>query len=140
GKILIHHNVGQNSQEERARGFMEEIKNYPNIEVVQAVAGQTTVSQDADAIKAALQANPDVIGVSTMVSTGGVAAATAIRELGKQGDIKISSDSKDDATLQLIEDGEIDSTVALKTRLEPYIGMKMLALMNCTNLQVSKDD
>jgi len=43
GKILIHHNVGQNSQEERARGFMDEIKNYPDIEVVQAVAGQTTV-------------------------------------------------------------------------------------------------
>lgn len=140
GKILIHHNVGQNSQEERAAGFMEEIENYPDIEVVQTVAGQTTVPQDADAIKAALQANPDVDGVSTMVSTGGVAAATAVRELGQQGEITIVSDSKDDATLQLIEDGEIHSTVAIKTRTEPYIAMKILALMNYTNIEISDDD
>lgn len=140
GKILIHYNVGQNSQDQRAKGFKEEIANYPDIEIVQEVGGQADLSKDSDALKAALQAHPEVTGISTMVSTGGVAAATAVRELGKTGEITIVADSKDDATLKLIESGEINSTVAIKTKIEPYIAMKILALKNYTNIQVSQDD
>jgi len=140
GKILLHYNFGQNSQDQRAQGFKEEIKKYPGIEIVQEVGGQTDISRDSDALKAALQANPDVVGISTMPSTGGVAAATAVRELGKQGDIKIVADSKDEPTLQLIEQGEIEATVAIKTRIEPYIAMNILALHNYTNIEISQDD
>ena len=132
--------MGQNSQDQRAKGFKEEIANYPDIEIVQEVGGQADLSKDSDALKAALQAHPEVTGISTMVSTGGVAAATAVRELGKTGEITIVADSKDDATLKLIESGEINSTVAIKTKIEPYIAMKILALKNYTNIQVSQDD
>ncbi|HHV09889.1 MAG TPA: sugar ABC transporter substrate-binding protein [Clostridiales bacterium] len=140
GKILIHYNVGQNSQDQRAKGFKEELAKYPGIQIVQEVGGQADLSKDSDALKAALQAHPEVDGISTMVSTGGVAAATAVRELGKTGEITIIADSKDEATLKLIESGEINSTVAIKTRIEPYIAMKILALKNYTNIQVSQDD
>jgi ribose transport system substrate-binding protein len=132
--------IGQNSQDQRAFGFKDELKKYPGIELVQEVGSETDTSKDADALKAALQANPDVTGISTLVASGPVAAATAVRELGMQGKIQIVGDSKDDATLKLLEDGELFATVALKTKLEPYVAMKMLYLMNHTNLSVSQDD
>lgn len=140
GKVLLLYKIGQNSQDQRAFGFIDELKKYPGIELVQEVGSETDTSKDADALKAALQAHPDVTGISTLVASGPVAAATAVRELGLQGKIMIVGDSKDDATLKLLEDGELFATVALKTRLEPYVAMKMLYLMNHTNLSVSQDD
>ncbi len=140
GEILLQWNQGQNSQDQRAKGFMEEIANYPDIKVVQNVGSETDTSRDADAFKAALQANPNITAISTMVSTGAVAAATAVRELGLTGKVTIIGDSKDDATLKLVEDGEVYATVAIKTRIEPYIAMKMLYLMHYTNMSISTED
>ena len=117
GKVLLLYKIGQNSQDQRAFGFKDELKKYPGIELVQEVGSETDTSKDADALKAALQANPDVTGISTLVASGPVAAATAVRELGLQGKVQIVGDSKDDATLKLLEDGELFATVALKTRL-----------------------
>ena len=139
GEILLNWNIGQNSQDMRAEGFKEEIANYPDIQIVQELSSETDTSRDADAFKAALQANPNINGISTLVSTGAVAAATAVRELGIDG-IKIIGDSKDDATLKLVEAGEVEATVAIKTRIEPYIAMNVLYLTNYTNFQVSQDD
>lgn len=140
GDILLMYKMGQNSQEQRAMGFKEELKKYPNIHIVQEVNSETDTSKDADALKAALQAHPEVSGISTLVASGPVAAATAARELGMTGKLKIIGDSKDDATLKLLENGEIYATVAIKTRIEPYIALKMLYLKNHTNLSISQDD
>ena len=140
GKILLQWNQGQNSQDQRAQGFQEEIANYPGIEIVQFMTSDTDTAKDADAFKAALQANPDIDGISTLVSTGAVAAATAVREMGMTGDVVIIGDSKDDATLNLVESGEVYATVAIKTRIEPYLAMKILYLMNYTNFSISRDD
>lgn len=139
GEILLNWNIGQNSQDMRAEGFKEEIAKYPGIKIVQELGSETDTSKDADAFKAALQANPNIQGISTLVSTGAVAASTAVRELGIEG-IKIIGDSKDDATLKLVESGEVEATVAIKTRIEPYIAMKVLYLNNYTNFAVSQDD
>ena len=140
GKILLQWNQGQNSQDQRAQGFQEEIANYPGIEIVQFMTSETDTAKDADAFKAALQANPDIDGISTLVSTGAVAAATAVREMGMTGDVVIIGDSKDDATLNLVESGEVYATVAIKTRIEPYLAMKILYLMNYTNFSITRDD
>ena len=140
GKILLQWNQGQNSQDQRAQGFQEEIANYPGIEIVQFMTSDTDTAKDADAFKAALQANPDIDGISTLVSTGAVAAATAVREMGMTGDVVIIGDSKDDATLNLVESGEVYATVAIKTRIEPYLAMKILYLMNYTNFSITRDD
>jgi ribose transport system substrate-binding protein len=140
GKVLLMWKMGQNSQDQRAFGFKDELKKFPGIEIVQEVGSETDSSKDADALKAALQAHPDVTGISTLVASGPVAAATAVRELGMQGKVQVVGDSKDDATLKLLENGELYATVAIKTRIEPYIAMKMLYLMKHTNLSVSTDD
>jgi ribose transport system substrate-binding protein len=140
GKILLMWKFGQNSQDQRAFGFKDELKKYPGIEIVQEVGSETDTSKDADALKAALQANPDVTGISTLVASGPVAAATAVREMGLEGKVQIVGDSKDDATLRLLENGEIYATVAIKTKLEPYLAMKILYLMKHTNFAISQND
>lgn len=141
GDILLNFNMGQNSQEERAQGFRDEIaENWPGITIIQEVGSETDVSRDVDAFRAALQANPSVVGIGTLVSTGAVASATAVRELGRTGEVFIVGDSKDDATLSLIESGEVFATIANKTRIAPYIAMRMLYLYLYTNMEVSQND
>ncbi len=140
GDIILMWKMGQNSQDQRALGFKDELKKYPDIRIVQEVNSETDSSKDADALKSALQANPNVTGISTLVASGPVAAATAVRELSMKDKVKIIGDSKDEATLKLLENGELYATVAIKTRIEPYIAMKMLYLKNHTNFSVSQDD
>lgn len=140
GNILLQWNQGQNSQDQRAQGFKDEIAKYPDIKIVQFIGSETDAAKDADAFKAALQANPNIDGISTLVATGAVAAATAVREMGLTGKVQIVGDSKDDATLKLVESGEIYATVAIKTRIEPYLAMKILYLNNYTNFSITRDD
>ncbi len=140
GEVILMWKMGQNSQDQRAFGFKDELKKYPDIKIVQEVNSETDSSKDADALKAALQANPNATGISTLVASGPVAAATAVREVSKTGEVMIVGDSKDEPTLNLLEKGELYATVAIKTRIEPYIAMKMLYLMNHTNLSISQDD
>jgi len=140
GKVLLMWKQGQNSQDQRAFGFKDELKKFPGIQIVADVASETDTSKDADALKAALQAHPDVTGIATLVASGPVGAATAVREMGMQGKVRIVGDSKDDATLKLLEKGELYATVAIKTRIEPYTAMKMLYLLNHTSLSVSQND
>lgn len=139
GEIILQYNAGQNSQDQRAYGFKDELQKYPGIKIVQEVGSENDTSRNADAFKAALQSNPNVVGIAGMDSTAAVSAATAVRELGLEG-ITIIGDSKDDATLKLVESGEVYATVAIKTRIEPYIAMKMLYLYHYTNLSVCQDD
>lgn len=141
GEVLLLYKMGQNSQDQRAVGFREEIAlNYPGIKIVAEVNSETDSTKDADALKAALMAHPNVKGISTLVDSGPLAAATAVREFGKTGEIVIVGDSKDTSTLQLIKNGEITSTVAINTVAEPYLAMKILYLHNHTNFSITQDD
>lgn len=141
GDVVLIYKFGQNSQDQRALGFKMEIEeNYPNIRIIQEVASETDTSRDADMLKAALQANRNVDAITSLVASGGVGAATAVRELGMQGRVKIIGDGKDDATLALVESGDLEATVTIKTIIEPYIGLKMLYLYNHTTVAASDND
>ena len=69
-----------------------------------------------------LQREPDLAGVGCVEAAGGVGAATASKELGLVGKLKIVSMDRDDGTLKFIEDGVIDASVAQKSALMTFYG------------------
>ena len=66
-------------------------------------------------------------------STGGIGAATALREAGMEGQVKIISMDTDQETLSLIKDGVIDATLAQNTQLMSYYGVQVLYSVNNTS-------
>jgi len=132
GKVALITKVGQSNLEERIQGYKDEFaENWPNIEMIQIIDDQSDSAKAADGLKAVLQREPDLAGVGCVEAAGGVGAATAAKELGKEGELKIVSMDRDDGTLQFIEDGTIQASVAQQSALMTFVGtMLMEGLQN----------
>ena len=127
GKVALITKVGQSNLEERIQGYKDEFaQNHPNIEVAQIIDDQSDSAKAADGLKAVLQRIPDLAGVGCVEAAGGVGAATAAKELGLVGKLKIVSMDRDDGTLKFIEDGVIQCSVAQKSALMTFDGTVLM--------------
>ncbi len=141
GKVAVTTIVGQTNLEERVRGFKDELAaNYPGVKLIQVINDESDENKAADGVKAVIQANPDLAGVSSVEATGGKGAATAVKEMNRVGKIKIVSMDRDDTTLKLIEDGVISASVAQRTALMSYLGVKMMYMYNHARVPITGDD
>ncbi len=118
--------TGQPSALANQAGCEDALAQYPDIEIVAKVDDQADAGVAAAQIGAALQANPDVVGIVGMQAPSGMGAATAVREAGLQGKVQIVARDRDSGTLELIEDGEIAASFAQNSYVEGYIATKWL--------------
>ncbi|AEE95344.1 substrate-binding domain-containing protein [Mahella australiensis] len=127
GKVAICTLPGQLNHEERVAGFKETMASkYPDIEIVSTVNGKADQTIAATMMSGVLQANPDVNGIFASDATSGVGVATAVKEAGKVGQVKIVSFDTDKGTLDLIKDGTITASVAQGTWNMGYWSMMFL--------------
>ncbi|MBZ4665189.1 substrate-binding domain-containing protein [Mahella sp.] len=127
GKVAICTLPGQLNHEERVAGFKETMASkYPDIEIVSTVNGKADQTIAATMMAGVLQANPDVNGIFASDATSGVGVATAVKEAGKEGQIKIVSFDTDKGTLDLIKEGTITASVAQGTWNMGYWSMMFL--------------
>ena len=127
GKVAVLLKVGQSNLEERLQGYKDEFaQNFPDIELVQIIDDQSDSAKAADALKAVLQRVPDLAGVGCVDAVGGVGSATAAKELGLDGKLKIVSMDRDDGTLKFIQDGVINASVAQKSALMTFYGTLLM--------------
>jgi len=141
GKVAVTTIVGQTNLEERLRGFRDELaQNYPNVKLVQVINDESDENKAADGVKAVIQANPDLVGVASVEATGGKGAATAVKEMNQVGKITIVSMDRDDTTLKLIENGVIHASVAQRTALMSYLGVKLMYYYNHARVPITQND
>jgi ribose transport system substrate-binding protein len=140
GQIVVSTNLGASNSEDKVRGLNDFLKDYPNIKIVATVDDKASMRDGADAIKPVLQANPDVKGVIGVNAASGGAAATAVKELGLEGKVKIVCQDRDDATLKFIQDGLIDATIVTRTADNTYMGLLLLYQYNHFNVPITKDN
>ncbi|MDK2992507.1 MAG: ribose transport system substrate-binding protein [Clostridiales bacterium] len=127
GKVAICTLPGQLNHEERVAGFKETMASkYPDIEIVSTVNGKADQTIAATMMSGVLQANPDVNGIFASDATSGVGVATAVKEAGKAGQVKIVSFDTDKGTLDLIKEGTITASVAQGTWNMGYWSMMFL--------------
>ena len=133
--------AGQSNLEERIQGYQDEFaENWPDVELVQIINDDSDSAKAAEGLKAVLAREPELKGVGCVEAAGGVGAATAVKELGLEGEFKIVSMDRDDGTLKFIEDGVIEASVAQKTALMTYLGTKLLYYLNHAPVPVVPDN
>lgn len=127
GKVIISTAIsaGQPSALENLRGAKEALANYPGIEVVE-VDDTADANVAATNIGAALQANPDVVGIIGQQAYTAVGACTAVREAGLTGKIVVIGRDRDTATLELIENSELAASYAQNSYVEGFIALQWL--------------
>ncbi len=140
GKVAIMLKPGQSNLEERVAGYKAAFASYPGIELVQLVDTQSDPVVAAQSASALLQKYPDLAGIACVEAAGGSGAATAIREAGKAGEVKIIAMDRGNEVLEGIEEGVISATVAQQTALMPYYATQILFNLNNSKVAITTDN
>lgn len=126
GAVAIMTKAGQSNLEERVRGYRDALAAYPNIRIVQVVDTQSDSVIAAQVATAALRKNPDLAGIACVEAAGGIGAATAVKEAGLAGKVKIVAMDRGNDVLDLIGQGVISATVVQRTALMPFYATQIL--------------
>ena len=115
------------SIDERVDGFKTCIEeNHPNIHVVSVQNDEGDPTKASAITSQMLQAFPNLQGIYGANSISGVGVAAALREADKIGKVKIVCMDRDLATLELVEEGLVETTVVQRTFTMSYYGTKFL--------------
>jgi len=126
GKVAIVGQVLLSNINERAQGCISVFEQYPDIEFIDDIVlpeGDDGIAATKTA--AMLQKYPDLAGICSLDgNSGGV--ATAIRESGKAGEIKVVAFDRSENVLNAIEEGWMSGTVVQQTALMPWYALTIL--------------
>lgn len=111
---------------ERVRGIQDYFaSNAPNIKVVAIEDNGGDDQITADKTKTIIQANPDIGGIIVVNATGS-GVATAVKEMGKVGEIKVITSDVSDPIMEGIAEGVIDVTFVANIYYEGYYALAIL--------------
>jgi ribose transport system substrate-binding protein len=140
GKIALMTKVGQSNLEERISGYKDAVAQHAGVSIVQIVDTQSDAVIAAQVATAVLRKNSDLAGIGCVEAAGGVGAATAVKEAGLAGKVKIVSMDRGNEVLDLIGQGVISATVAQRTALMPYYAVQILYDLNNQNIPITEDN
>ena len=140
GRVAIVGQVLLTNINERAQGCMNVFEKYPDIDLIEDIVlpeGDDGIAATKTA--ALLQKYPDLAGIATLDgNSGGV--ATAVREAGKAGEIKIVSFDRSENILEAISEGWISGTVVQQTALMPWYALTILYNYNHHMVAIATDN
>ena len=109
--------------EQRSSGYVDTLAKYDGIEVLPLVDTDGDPTIGLDAATAMIQANPDLVALIGTDSVGGAAAARAVKEAGKAGEIAVVGMDRDVDLLGYIKDGVVSATVASRSFTTKFMAM-----------------
>ena len=140
GNVAILTKVGQDNLEKRVQGYRDALATFPDIKIVRVADTKSDIVLSAQAASSVLTAVPDLAGFGCVEAAGPAGAATAVKEAGLTGKVKIVAMDRDNDVLAYIRDGIIDATIVQQTALMPYYGLMILYHLNHFDIPISSDN
>lgn len=130
GNVVFFTMPGQPNLDERLKGYRDVFANFPGIKIVEVfdMKGDSGIAMDKAREYIARKGNDHIDALICLQSSAGKDVGEIIRRAKSNGDpgrLVIAMDT-DVATLQLIKDGIIDSTVSQKPFTMALVGLKAL--------------
>jgi ribose transport system substrate-binding protein len=126
GDVALMYIPGWDNLIQRIRGYEDALAKYPGIKVVKIGNDKGSQTEAEKECRAILQAYPYLAGFGCVAAIGGQGAAVAVKQAGKTGRVKIVAMDRDEATLQFIQEGVIDASIAQRTYMMTYLALQML--------------
>ncbi len=126
GEVFLLSVPGEPNLEERIKGYQDALAKHPGITIVDVGNDRADANEAAKAARNILSAHPNIAGVGCVDSGGGEGTAVVLREKGLVGKVKIVGMDRNDATLNLIEEGVIEASIAQRTYTMAYMSLGML--------------
>ncbi len=126
GDVAILTITGVSMFDQREQGFREGFGKYSGIRVVQTGDTKADTVTAINVAKAILQRFPNLSAFACTDSTGGIAAATAVKEAGKAGRVKVVSMDRNSDVLEQVKSGVLFGTIAQDDCAEMVWGLLVL--------------
>ena len=124
GEVGISTFPGPDHLKRRVDGFTQALKEFaPKIRIAATVNDEGDVARAESQITAMLQANPGITGIFCAHGNPGPGAASAVRNIGRRGQVQIMAFDFGTPVIELIESGEVKGTVGQDPYLMGYMGM-----------------
>ncbi|MGQ9472906.1 MAG: ABC transporter substrate-binding protein [Candidatus Caldatribacteriaceae bacterium] len=115
GKVFVETtNPDVSSVVERVEGFKKGISEYPDIEIVGVEYNLDIQEKAQQQVAAALQANPDIVGVFGTNLYSAQGAYQAVVNAGLTGAVKIASWDATEDLIKALREGKVDLVLAQK--------------------------
>jgi len=132
GTVLAIGNApGITTTDQRLGGFKEAADADSKFTVLEFEYNQNDPAKTAQIVSAALQAHPDLVGVFAATQPAATGAATGIKQLGKQGDVKLIAF---DASPDLVDALKADSIQALIAQQPGQMGIDAVTVASAETL------
>jgi ribose transport system permease protein len=133
GEVALLTIPGQSNLEARVRGCKDALSRYSGITIGNDLALSTEAEKVARSI---LQAYPNLAAFGCVDAAGGEGCAVAVQESGKIGKIKIIAMDRNEATLDFIEQGIIEASIAQRTYTMAFIALQLLYDLKHNNIKL----
>ena len=140
GKVGLLTLIGQSNLNERVDGYKAALAKSPQISIVDIGNTESNSAKATQIVSLWLQQYNDLAGIACVEAAGGSGAATAVREAGRAGKVKIVAMDRDNAVLKSIEQGLIQATVVQQTALMPIYAVTILYQINHLDVPISTDN
>lgn len=114
------------NHKERYEAQMAVLKKYPGITIVDGGIDKDDIETAHEQASAVLESHPDLRGYLCCDASGPIGIATAIKNAGKVGKVKVVSMDGVRPILEAIKDGVIDSSSATIPRMQGSMSVLML--------------
>lgn len=137
GDVAILTLPGVGMFDERERGYRD---GMTGLNIVTVGDTKADIPTGINVAKSILAANPNLDAFVCTDSVGAISAATAVKEAGLAGQVKIIGMDRNNDVLSLIEEGVITATVAQNDALMPFLGVSLLFHYNYNHVPITMDN
>jgi ribose transport system substrate-binding protein len=126
GRVVIVTLAGQLNVEDRVRGVNDALSKSPGIKVMATIDDKGDARAANDQISKLMGSKDKPDGIICLEASGGSGSAEALHRLDLSGKVAIVAFDKDPETLDFIQGGAINETIAQKPYVMAYYGLKLL--------------
>ena len=119
---------GAASSDQREKGFMDEIKKYPDIHVVTNLETHSKTNEAVDRTNDMLTANPKLVGIFASNQPNGEGASKVIATRNLIGKVKIVAFDGSDVEQKAVKSGAIQALIVQDPYQMGYKGVKTVEL------------
>ena len=126
GKVAVMHGVTVSTHNERYDAIINYLKQYPDIEIVEAGYGEDNIEKSQQLAAATLAANPDLVGFTCVDASAPIGIANAVKEAGRTGKVSVVGMDDTQEILECVAQGTIVASSSTMPELQGSMGIIML--------------
>ncbi|MDQ0474551.1 ABC transporter substrate-binding protein [Labrys wisconsinensis] len=124
GKVYVSNvKPGVSTTDQREEGFKDEMKNYPNIQVLETQYNDDDANKAASQLQSVFARNPDLDGVFGANLFSALGAANGVQQAGQSGKIKVVAFDAPPSIVDNIKTGLVDIAIAQHPAEIGYYGV-----------------